>query len=183
MTVVSLSITVTGIAVPMFLAARHAALTAAAARYLGSRCAFARMEAVKRSRAIGFRFDSADQGYRFALYADGNRNGIRTMEITSGTDGRITEFERLSDLFGGVTFGIAPGVEPIDSGEALEGNGNPIRIGRTTILTFTALGTASSGTLYLLGRGPTQYAVRVLGATGRTRVLEYRFGDGRWISR
>jgi hypothetical protein len=43
-------------------------------------------------------------------------------------------------------------------------------------------GTASSGSVYLHGRR-LQYAVRVLGATGRTRVLRFDRGTGRWIVR
>jgi hypothetical protein len=40
-------------------------------------------------------------------------------------------------------------------------------------VSFTPDGTASSGTVYVRGRGGAQYAVRVLGATARTRVLRY----------
>jgi hypothetical protein len=42
-------------------------------------------------------------------------------------------------------------------------------------------GTATSGTLYVQG-SRAQYAVRVLGATGRTRVLKYERGSGAWVS-
>jgi hypothetical protein len=43
-------------------------------------------------------------------------------------------------------------------------------------------GSASSGTLYLGGKGG-QYAVRVLGVTGRTRVLYFHPGDHTWSAR
>ena len=51
----------------------------------------------------------------------------------------------------------------------------------TTLMSFTPLGTASSGTLYLRGRDGSQYAVRVLGATGRTRVLRYEPVTRTWV--
>ena len=38
---------------------------------------------------------------------------------------------------------------------------------------MSADGTATSGTLYVRGRR-VQYAVRVLGVTGRTRMLQYK---------
>jgi hypothetical protein len=43
-------------------------------------------------------------------------------------------------------------------------------------------GTATSGTLYLQGKR-AQYAVRVLGATGRTRVLAFDRERQTWINR
>jgi hypothetical protein len=57
-----------------------------------------------------------------------------------------------------------------------------IRVGSSRILTLGPDGTATSGTLYLHGRRG-QYAVRVLGATGRTRVLRFDTGTGRWLTR
>ena len=57
-----------------------------------------------------------------------------------------------------------------------------VRIGTAKILTMSADGTATSGTLYLQGRR-AQDAVRVLGATGRTRVLKYDTGRRTWINR
>jgi hypothetical protein len=57
-----------------------------------------------------------------------------------------------------------------------------VRIGAARILTMSPDGTATSGTLYVQGRR-AQYAVRVLGATGRTRVFKYDTGARTWISR
>ena len=57
-----------------------------------------------------------------------------------------------------------------------------VRIGRARIETMSPDGTATPGTLYLHGRR-TQFAVRVLGATGRVRVLEYLPGERQWIPR
>ena len=61
---------------------------------------------------------------------------------------------------------------------------DPVRFGRGDILTFSPLGTASSGTLYLrASRSGEQYAVRVLGVTGRVRVLRFESAAGTWIER
>ena len=48
-------------------------------------------------------------------------------------------------------------------------------------MSFTPIGTATSRTLYLRGRDGSQYSVRVLGATGRTRVLRYVPATHQWI--
>jgi hypothetical protein len=43
-------------------------------------------------------------------------------------------------------------------------------------------GSATGGTLYIHGR-KRQYAVRVLGATGRVRLFLYEMGARRWIQK
>jgi len=51
----------------------------------------------------------------------------------------------------------------------------------SVLMSFTPLGTSSSGTLYLRGRDGSRYAVRVLGGTGRTRVLRYEAKSRTWV--
>ena len=51
----------------------------------------------------------------------------------------------------------------------------------SVLMSFSPLGTASSRTLYLRGADGSQYAVRVLGATGRTRVLRLVVSTGAWV--
>jgi hypothetical protein len=48
-------------------------------------------------------------------------------------------------------------------------------------LSFGPSGGATSGTLYVRGAGAQQYAVRILGATGRSRVLRFDFLARRWL--
>ena len=60
--------------------------------------------------------------------------------------------------------------------------GDPVRIGSSSLMSFTPLGTATPGTIYLRGRDGSQYAVRVLGATGRTRVLRDAPGTREWTA-
>jgi hypothetical protein len=57
---------------------------------------------------------------------------------------------------------------------------DPIRLSGTTLLSFSPYGTATAGTVYVLGRDGTQLAVRVLGVTGRTRVLRYQRSTNSW---
>jgi hypothetical protein len=78
----------------------------------------------------------------------------------------------LSAQFSGVDFSALPGLPPIDAGSTAPG-ADPIRLGRGNSISFTPLGTATSGSVYVLGRGGAQYAVRVFGETGRTRVLKF----------
>jgi len=152
-----------------------------AARYVGTRLQQARWEAVKRSAHVGFRFDPT-LGNRFAMYVDGNGDGLRTADILAGTDAMLGAPERLQDHYPGVRFGVLDGVVAVESGETLWSSSDPIRLGSTDILSFGPLGTATSGTLYLHGEDGEQYAVRILGGTGRVRVFRFRLATGEWIS-
>jgi type II secretory pathway pseudopilin PulG len=174
----SLLATITAIAIPLTSDAVNELRAANAVRYLEGRIMNARMEAVKRSRAVALRFEPFGPDYIYGAYVDANGNGVRTADIGRGVDWCLTPAERLGDKFPGVTFGLTAGIPDLDGSQGSDG----IRIGTPRILTMTANGTATSGTLYVKGKG-AQYAVRVLGATGRTRVFRYDTGVQRWIAR
>lgn len=171
--------TVASIAVPAFSDAIDAHRTASAARYLAGRVNLARMEAVKRSTSVGLKFEPSVGDYTYAAYVDGNGNGIRTLDIRIGVDTLLMEAERVGDNFPGVRFGLMPGVPDAD-GASDAGRGDGLRIGSARILTLGANGTATAGTLYLHGRR-RQFAVRVLGVTGRARVLRYDAKARKWV--
>jgi hypothetical protein len=48
------------------------------------------------------------------------------------------------------------------------------------MVTFTPLGTATTGSLYVRGRHEAQYVVRVFGETGKTRLLKFNRRSGTW---
>lgn len=155
--------------------------TGAAARYVASRITQARMDALQRSAAVALRFEAVGDDYAFATYVDGNSNGIRTADIGAGIDSALTSGEQLAGHFADVRFGLAPGVPDLE-GSRQTLNTDGVRVGLPRILTLSPDGTSSSGTLYIRGRRG-QYAVRILGATARTRVFQYHVGAGAWIAR
>jgi type II secretion system GspH-like protein len=154
--------------------------TSTAARYLGARLMYARIDAVKRSTCIALRFEPASDDYRYATYHDGNGNGVRTVDIGAHIDLPLTPAELLRDKFPGVRFELMPNVPDADG--AVSASRDGVRIGAARILTMSPDGTATAGTLYLHGRR-SQYAVRVVGATGRVRVLQYRAATKTWVTR
>lgn len=164
------------IAVPMWLSGLDDQRTRAAARYLAGRMFHARTEAVKRSCRVGYQFRPAGADWRFAAFTDGNGNGIRSTDIASGIDTPLWPDEALSGQFGRVRFGIVPGTPLIDG----QSGTDPIRVGSSRIVSFDPNGTTSSGTLYLRGDAGAQYAVRLFGVTGRTRVFKYEPGTAAW---
>lgn len=177
--VVALLGTLTAIAVPFSLRALDDFQTRSAARYLAQRIASARVDAVRRATAHGLRFILSAADYTITMVADGNGNGVRTSELASGIDRALSDPERIDRHFAGVSFGLHEGVPDADG--YATGSLDGVRIGTSRLLIVNVDGTATSGTLYLRGRGRSQYAVRVLGVTGRVRVLRFDAIRNRWI--
>ena len=167
------------VAIPPILANLDDLRTAGAVRYMSARLQDARMEAVTRSADVALRFTQRDGRYGYAVYVDGNGDGVRTRDIERGTDRQIQTPERLADQFADVDFGTIPGLPAIDPGSPSPGT-DPIKLGSSDILTFSAFGTSSSGSLYIRSRRNAQYAIRVLGATGKTRLLKFDSRAQRW---
>ena len=172
MVVVGLIALVSTIAVPSVLAGLERSRGLAAARYLAGRFAMARIQAVSRSAVVALRFEQHPDGYTFEVFQDGNRNGVIARDIERRIDFSIDPAVRLHDLFPGAAIGLAAGT-PGTSAVQLAGG--------SSILSFTPAGTATAGTVYVRGRDGTQWAVRVLGATARTRLLRFDPRTGRWL--
>ncbi len=178
---ISIAATTVAVAIPLTAEAIDEIRAAMAARYLEGRIVGCRMHAVKRAARVGLRFEPAGGDYQFAEYLDGNGNGLRSAEIAAGIDPELAPRGRIGDSFSGVRFGLRANIPDLD-GTRSPSDGDGVRIGTSRILSMGPDGTATAGTLYLRGRR-SQYAVRVLGATGRTRVLRYDPGTDGWVTR
>jgi hypothetical protein len=176
--VTALMVTLSGIALPQTVASLDDFRAAGAARYVSSRLYRARMLAVMRSTSVAIQFSRTPAGYSFTEYQDGNGNGVLTSDIKSGIDRRVGLPESLRDNFRGIDFGALPGLPPIDPAGTPPGD-DPIRLGAGSILTFTAHGSSSTGTVYIRGRD-AQYAVRIFGDTGKSRMLKFDHRAARW---
>jgi hypothetical protein len=149
-----------------------------AVRYLTTTCARARAEAVSRSRDVAVRFEEDPQGYRFAVYVDGNGDGIRTLDIQRGIDTPLARPERLSANFPGVALAVPAGLPPVEGGGPTDGD--PLKLGPGNLLSFSALGTSSAGSIYVRGRSGSQYVIRAFAETGRVRTLRFDPVRRRW---
>jgi type II secretory pathway pseudopilin PulG len=179
---ISLIVIVAGAAIPLAHGSVDRSRTAAAANYVAGRMARARFEAVQRSAFVAISIVEAADGYWLRAYVDGNGNGVLNRDIARGIDRPTTNAEKLEHHFPGVTFGIEPNVTSLDSAQTLD-TSDPIRIGTSTLLSFNPNGSSSSGTVFIRGQRASQFAVRVLGATGRTRVFQFNFEDRTWRRR
>jgi type II secretory pathway pseudopilin PulG len=179
MAAMALSVTFTAAAIPQVLTALDDVRSNGAVHHISARLQRARMEALVRSTTVGVQFTQTASGYNYAVYVDGNRNGVLTRDIQHGVDRLVTAAERLPDQFTGVEFGAIPGLPAVDPGGTPPG-ADPIRLGAGNIASFSATGTSSSGTVYIRSRRDAQYAVRIFGETGRTRMLKFDPRTRQW---
>jgi hypothetical protein len=120
----------------------------------------ARAQAIARGAVVALRFTGTPDAAVLTTVVDGNRNGVRAADITDGIDTADAARTELGAAFRGVR------IEPL----AAEG----------VLFSFTPIGTSSSGTFVFTGRDGSRFAVRVLGATGRTRFLRYLPASDEW---
>jgi Tfp pilus assembly protein FimT len=160
-----------GVAVPGILAGVDRSRAVAAAHFVSQQCGAARVQAINRSTKVGLQFREQGRDYTIQAFVDSNRNGIRTAEINSGIDVPLGPPTSLSANFPGVRIGVA--------GSA--GN-DPIRVGASNLLVFSAAGTATPGSVFVLGKDGTQFALRVLGTTARTRLERYDTRTNKWVA-
>jgi type II secretory pathway pseudopilin PulG len=179
MFVIALSATLTGMAVPQVLAGVDRARARGAARYVAARIYLARSIAVSQRTHVGIRFEPAGAGYQFTVYADGNGNGIRTADVRNRTDRPIAGPERLADQFKDVEFGVLEDLPAVDGSSTPPGD-DPIKFGASSILSFSPIGSCSSGSVYIVGHGRQQFVVRVFGDTGPILVLRFEPRTGKW---
>jgi type II secretory pathway pseudopilin PulG len=168
------------VAFPVFRARFADAHLVGAGQQFKSQFRFACSEAVRSGVYTAIRFERRDDGtVWYAVYADGDEDGVLTQDIVSGRDRLVSGPYPLSGGAPGVRVGINPGVPapPPDHGEL---SGDPVRFGRSDILSFSPLGTATPGTFYLAG-DVAQAAVRVSGGSARVRLMVWR--GGKWRER
>lgn len=160
-------------AVPSILSGLDRSRARAAARYISHQCGLARIQAIGRSAVVALRFVPRGDEYEVQMFIDRNRNGVRTADIAAGVDTPLGPPESLSTNFRGVRIGLAP---------ELGLGTDAVKLGSGGLLSFTPLGTATAGSIYIVGKDGSQFALRVIGATARTRLQWYDRHARAWVS-
>jgi prepilin-type N-terminal cleavage/methylation domain-containing protein len=137
----------------------------------------ARSYAVRHSLNVAVKFRTAKNGeVTFTLYRDGDGDGVLNRDIDSGADPEVVPPQRLTQLGRGLGFGFPPGPPPPDPGSPqrpLDNLDDPIRFNQSDLASFSPLGTATPGSLYLTDSVKRLAVVRVFNRTGKVRVLTY----------
>ncbi|MEP7117583.1 MAG: hypothetical protein ABI880_08380, partial [Acidobacteriota bacterium] len=164
---------------PVLDRAADTADAVAAARDVAGIVARARFDAARDQRSRAVRF-TRGPAVSFTVVADGDGDGVTAADVGAGIDPVVRPPDRLGDHFARASFALAGGMPAVDEARVLTSADDPIRLGSADQLTVTPLGTASGGTLYIASRTGEQFAVRIAGVTGRTRVLRYDPGLRAW---
>ncbi|MGD8377442.1 MAG: hypothetical protein PVF68_15020 [Acidobacteriota bacterium] len=153
----------------------------AAGTEIARRMIAARWRAVGEGRSIGLRFEVREGEWHLVTYGDGDGDGIRSDDIRSGRDAPLLPAAAPGDGRPGIRLGIPPGSYPRipPSRGRIAGGEDPIRFGRSDIASFSPLGNATPGTVYLTD-GRRLAAVVLFGATARVRLLRYDASAGEW---
>ena len=173
-----LGTTLLAMATPAFQRLATAQHERLAVRYVVAEVMLARAQAARRGTSVGIRFGRDMRGYYFGTYVDGNGNGLRATDVRRGIDQPIGPTRRLEETFPAARFDRDPSIPPI-GGTSGDQGGEAVRFGVGQTLTYSPVGTATPGTLYVRC-GSTQYAIRILGSTGRLRVLRYDRRERTW---
>jgi type II secretion system GspH-like protein len=141
----------------------------------------ARAYALARGVTVGIKFRRDGGRYEWALYRDGNGNGVRTAEIASGVDrslGLALVWPR-NDVRPGILTGSAV-PDPGSPGSRLDRPDDPIRFGSSDICSFTPVGESTPGSVYLWDGRDRMAVVRIFGRSAKVRTLYYFRGERSW---
>ncbi len=160
---------------PLLEATAALRLQLAAAELVGTLRA-ARGAAVRYSANVAVKFRTRGDGsVTFALYRDGDGDGVLNADIVRGVDPALAPQRPLAHFGRSAAFGFPPGPPPPDPGDprrSLAG-ADPVRFNSSDLASFGPLGTSTPGSLYLTDGRRGLVAVRVFGRTGKVRVMVY----------
>lgn len=168
---------IVSVAVPAAAYAVDSSRARDAAGFVAARLRMARQHALFRASAAGLVFDVSGSAWHVRVCEDGNGNGLRRADISSGVDPCPDGPYDVSQMFRGVTLAVDAGLRGPD-GEP--GSADPVRFGASDMASFSPAGSATAGSVYLRSSRGQQYAVRVANVTGRIRVLRYDTGTRAW---
>ena len=155
-----------------------------AAREVSAILTTARARAVFQGAEVGVKWISSGGDLVLSVYQDGNGNGVTTADIKKGVDRLVAGPYWLRGKYPGISFSFVPGFDDLDPGGAPIGNlTDPLRFGRSDICSFSPLGKASPGSVYLSNRKRRQAAVRVTPANAKIQIFTWHGKSLKWIKR
>lgn len=143
----------------------------------------ARLYAARSGVNVAVKFRTQPDGeVTYALYRDGDGDGVRNRDIDAGTDPVERAPRPLARLGRDIRFGFPPGLAPRDpgSGRRMKRLDDPIRFNRSDLASFSSSGTSTPGTVYLTDGRRHLSAVRVNNRAGKVVILHYDPEEEEW---
>jgi len=176
----ALSVLVSATAIPVVAGALEHERATVGAHYLGAWLKQAQLQALRRGTSVAVRLVAGPDDTELQMFADGNGNGVLVRDIDQGIDPPLGPVDRLGTHARGVALRVNQRIPDVGGSGVLDTGSDPLRIGRSSLLSFSPTGSATAGSLYVAATGGPQFAVRVMGSTGRVRVLRFDAGMGTW---
>ena len=132
-------------AVPAFANYRRRVSVMAAADQLRSILRVTRSRAIAANHNVGVKF-IAGREWTYAVYEDGNGNGVLNDDIARGVDRRIVGPAVVMPSFRIATIGLLKTTVKDPDGDALKPDASPVQFGRSTICSFSPTGSLTAAT-------------------------------------
>lgn len=132
--------------------------------------------ALRRGRAIKF-LRAADGGWSYAVYTDGDGDGVLNEDIRKGVDPLVQGPDVLVPPRALATIGIpSSGVPDPDGGPRIRPEASPVQFNQSALCSFSADGSGTPGSIYLRTVAGDAAVVRCSGEEGQIRsLLFFRF--------
>lgn len=169
------------IAVPAFGSMQRKMALRAATQELRSIFHVARMRAIARGRHAGLKFLQVGGEWTFAMYDDGDGDGLRNDDISRSVDKLVAPPRVVLPESRAITIGLLNYTIKDPDGDDLVPDDSPVQFGRSQLCSFSPFGESSPGTIYITDRGRDLWAVRVYGATAKIRVTRYDRDRRKWV--
>ena len=170
---------VLGVAYPNFLKMQRRIALRSAAGELRSIFHLARMRAISRGLNTGVKFVLLGGTWHFATYQDGDRDGVRNDDINKGIDKMIAPPRIVFSQSHIVTIGVIDVPVKDPDGDLVK---SPVTFNQSTLCSFSPVGQATPGTIYITDNDGDLWCVRVYGPTAKIRTLRYDRATKRWVS-
>jgi len=178
--IVAIAVAVT---LPAAASLRDAGRAAAGARSMATLLSSLRWRSTATGRSTGLQFSRIGTEWTWREVVDGNGNGLRSAEITRGIDAVLTGNQSLRQRVDHVTLGFPPGgsyPEAPPGTDVVQSGDDPVRFGRSDLVSFSPLGASSSGTIYVTDGQKGLYAIVLFGPSTRLRVWRWDPVELRW---
>lgn len=169
-------------AAPSFASYRKRASLRAEADQLRTVFRMARSRAIARNAHAGVRFAKRGSDFTYALYDDGDGDGIRSDDIASGVDRCFAAPSVLMPQFHIATIALLPVTIKDPDGDPLLPTASAVQFGKSSICSFGPTGSGTPGTAYITNADGEIYAIRVYGVSGKVRVLHYDAIAKKWVN-
>jgi len=176
----ALTVVLAAIAVPVAGGTLERERAIMGAQYLAGQLQRARLESLRRGQSVAVHVRIEGDRAACQLFVDANGNGVLQRDIDRGVDPALAPETWLDEQARAVTLRINQAITDVGGSTTLVAGDDPVRIGSSSLVSFSPQGGATSGTLYVAASKGPQMAVRIFGATGRVRTLVFDAPTRQW---